>query len=87
MHPKEFKEHWDITYKQMAQLLGTTEETVKQWFRESRNIQPAPSVEAALDQWHIRFLTWKAEDDHLPPDAREIYLHAIARLKRKSKDY
>lgn len=86
MHPKEFKEIWGVTHGQMATLLGTSEETVKQWFRDSRNIKPTPAVEAALDQWHIRFLTWKAEDEHLPLEAREIYLNAISRSKKKSQD-
>ncbi len=87
MHPKEFKEIWGVTHSQMATLLGTSEETVKQWFRESRGVQPTPAVQSALDQWHVRFLTWKAEDEHLPVEAREIYLDAIGRLKGKSQDF
>lgn len=86
MHPKEFKEYWGITHNQIAQLLGTSEDTVKQWFREAREIQPTPAVESALDQWHVRFLTWKAEEEHLPLEAREIYLYAIARLRNKNKE-
>lgn len=86
MHPKEFEEYWDVTHKQVAQLLGTTENTVKQWFRKEEAPQPTPAVEMALDQWHVRFLTWQAEDKHLPLEAREIYLYAIAQRKRKNKD-
>lgn len=85
MHPKEFEEYWGITHRQLAQLLGgtTTENTVKQWFRKDDPPQPGAGVEMALDLLHLTFLRWRAEDEHLPLETREIYLYAIARMKGK----
>jgi hypothetical protein len=81
MHPKEFKEHWRLTYPELADLIGGyTVDGVQHWFRKENPVSPPQSLLNHLDNLHALFLAWDAQDNIMPPQQREIY--EIARARR-----
>lgn len=87
MHPKDFKEYWQLTNSELAELLGFSVDGVNHWFRQEKPADPPQSIQIQLDLWHVQFLTWQNEEAHLLLQARDIYQKsAQRRRKRKNKD-
>lgn len=67
MRPREFLNEWDLTYPELAELLGVSLSTVESWLSGRR--QPLEPAERLLSMIHQKWLEYENE----PQDQREIY--------------
>lgn len=79
MEPEEFLKHWDVTYKELAEICHCSEDTVKHWFSTSSRRPPQSHHKALLAMTNV---LWNVLEDS-PAYVRHIYDKVKDRKKPK----
>lgn len=66
MTPEEFRQHWDVTHAQLAELVGKSPSTVAHWFSSGAHKRvPTKDDERRLAEIHALWSQFENEPQHL----------------------
>lgn len=61
MTPQEFVERWDVTYAELGQIIGVSEDTVKHWFCRSLKSKRLPKAHHLTRLGYVNYIWLKME--------------------------